>query len=348
MVKDLSTKTIGLIALLLALTACAENSGQEDDSAGPGADTEKASEDTSGDATDTEDPSTDGPACLASISGQVLRGGEDGMEAVIVPCIGLTCFSPVLTDPDGRLLWEHPLSDGEVCRQRDFEAEPLHLEVTALENPEDFASYAFVRHPTREDISDSGEDDFDLNVGILSLYTLPPGGATFDPAAGASVDLDGLAFELPAGGIVKRVVEDDIPIDHEQAVRVFKAPLDTWNPPFGDSPLDALYFIAPRWAKLAGEGVALSLEPPPGWADGDVGTVLLLGGYTSNYGDDAVRDRSAFIYRGDDGRCINSDDHDALEQVDDGVFTACGTATMTSGRLVTSPIPRFTWIGISK
>ena len=88
--------------------------------------------------------------------------------------------------------------------------------------------------------------------------------------------------------------------------------------------------------------------PIANWTDGDGGRVLLLGSFSASFGDPAVRDRSAHIYVAEDGRCINADDPKGLEEVADGVMADCGAATMVDGRVVTSPIPRFTWVGVRK
>jgi hypothetical protein len=332
--------TIGKVALGALLLSCADPKDTERSS-----DSESDNAETS--TSSSEDAGTGG-ACLASISGTILKDGEAGMVGVMVPCIGTTCFSPELTDSDGTFRWEYPLSEGEPCQPYDFAEEALHIEVAAAEDPRDYAAYAFILHPTRADISDRGADDFDLDVGTLSLYTLSDEAALFDPSDGVSVDLDGLAFDLPKDGIVKRVKDTDEPIDHLQEIRVFEAPLEDWQPPFAAASLDALYFISPRWAKLAGQGAVLSIDPPEGWEDGDQGVLHLLGGYTSSFGDVAVRDRSAYIYRDDGGQCVNTDEPESLERIADGDLAACGAVSMIQGKLVTAPIPRFTWVGISK
>jgi hypothetical protein len=331
---------IGRLALGVLMISCSDPPSAGD-TPGSGSDIEEKS-------TESPEDAGTGAACLASISGVILKNGESGMVAGMIPCIGTTCFSAGKTDPDGRFRWEHPLSEGEPCQPYDFDEKALHIEVAAAENPREYAAYAFILRPTRADISDKGPNDFDLDIGVLSLYVLPDEAAVFEPSAGASVDLTGLAFDLPPDGIVKRVKDTDEPIDHPQDIRVFKAPLDTWQPPFVTTPLSALYFIAPRWAKLAGPGAVLSVDPPEGWDEGDGGRLYLLGGYTSSFGDIAVRDRSAYIYRDADGACINTDESEGLERIADGDFAACGTVSMVQGKLLTAPVPRFTWVGISK
>jgi hypothetical protein len=309
---------------------------------------ETASETEGADSTDPKQDAGTGEACLGSISGRVLENGETEMVAVMVICIGPICLDPVVTEPDGRFTCITTLDAPDPCVYHDFNKERLHFEISAGSSPERYARYAFVRHPTQEDISDLGPEDFDLNLGTLSLFALPEEGATYDPELGVRVDLFGIGFELGPGGIVKRVIDDDEPIAHLQEIYVFRAPLDTWNPPFADTPLSALYFISPRWAKLADPGAPLLIEPPSGWMPADEGRLLLLGSYTSSYGDNAVRDRSSYIFRNADGECINTDETESFERIEDGELADCGSVMTTGGQLLTPPIPRFTWVGISR
>jgi hypothetical protein len=297
-----------------------------------------------------EDTSTLPETCLASISGRVLRNGEDPMEAVIVICIGTACYQGVNTESDGTFSFEPPTDDGEECVRYDFEEKRVHIELSARNNPERHASYAFVRRPTLEDISEQGEEDYDYDVGDLSLYEMPEESATYTPEDGVTVDLSGVAFTLEASSLVKADLTGDIPIDHEQQIRVFEAPLDDWNPPFADKPLDALYLVTPRWAKISGTAPELTVEPPQGWQDGDTGDLFLLGGYNSDWGDADMIDIGESIYRSEEEnlcvtKCADCED---LTPVEDGELTKCGVAEMQGDRIITSPLPRLTWFGIGR
>lgn len=292
--------------------------------------------------------SDDRVACLSSVSGRVLQDGASGIPAVIVVCLGPTlCLAAVPTEADGSFTWDYP-GDEEPCVTEDFNDTWLHFEVMAYENPELYAGYAFVRRPTQADVSDLGESDFDLDLGDLALYRLPPSSVTYTPGQAASVDTGDIAFEVPADGLVKRPLgdEQDVPLENPQPIRVFEAPLSEWSPPFVETPPDALYYLAPRWAKLAAPGVALSIAPPAGWRDGNTGTMRLLGRLATDFEADEGLDASEHIYRDDNGICINTDDDSTVEQVEDGFLEPCGPVEMVDGRIVTPPIPRFTWVAI--
>ena len=338
------TANDGFFVLVLAMTIACSSKESLTDTSGE-TDTGKPTDSD----TDADGGAISG-ACLGSISGTILENGETGMLGGVAVCIGALCLKPAESDAEGRFVWYHPaIKEGERCGVHDFDAQPLHIEVLAGTDSAKYAEYAFILHPTAADISDKGEDDFDLDLGNLSLFRLPDSGEVYDPETGVVVDRDGLRFEVPPEGIVKRVVDEDVPIDHTQEIVVFRAPLDVWSPPFAsDLSLDALYFVTPEWAKLAGEGVSFSVALPSGGSETDTGTLFLLGGYTSKYGDTAVRDRSAFIYRDATGNCINTDDDESLEMVADGVFGDCGVVSVEEGRIVTPPIPRFTWVGIGR
>ena len=365
----MSMNRLILFSIITAITAgvfagaCGDNESDASDQESTGQDTGTASDtipvSDSGAGTDpggTSDAGADAggeEACLASITGQVLKNGTEVIAAQMVVCIGELCFNPpASTDADGYFLWEYPRSDEEPCVSHDFREEWLHIQIfpAELEIRLDYATYSFVRHPTQAEISNEGETDYNLDLGMLPLYELPEESATYDPATGASVDLFGLSFELPQNGLIKRprATDEDQPIEHQQEIRVFKAPLDVWNPPFVETKPDALYYIAPRWAKIADPGAQLTIEPPAGWVDGDTGILHLLGAWTSAYKVDEGPMKSEYVYRDENGRCINTDDDSSVEQVHDGFFTECGTAEMRDGRVVTSSIPRFSWVAISK
>jgi hypothetical protein len=288
----------------------------------------------------------------------------DPVPVFVSICIGV-CYPPVAIAADGSFVWPEEKDDEYPCVYYDFDSYPLIVDLI----PDDdggggsWAAYAFARHPTQAAISDEGDDDFELDVGSLTLYKVDsqcsapsPGAVTpicgYVPDIGATVDEAGVAFELPPESLVKAGSDGDIPITHDQSIAVFEAPLDDWAPPFmNDDIADgiaALYFISPRWAKIAGDGVPLSIALPDGWSAGDTGTLYLLGGYVSRWGDAAEKDMPAFIYRNAEGNCVNDDGSDDLEAVGEGELTPCGEVTVRDGRLVTPPIPRFTWVGIGR
>jgi hypothetical protein len=327
---------------LFALSCGSSDDDDSGSSTGPSASDAESGED--------DDTSTLPETCLGSISGQVLGNGEAPMEAVIVICVGTACYQGIQTDRDGAFSWAPPMDDDEACVRYDFEEKRVHIELSARDNPERYASYAFVRHPTLEDISDQGEDDYDYDVGELSLYEMPDESAVYTPEDGVTVNLSGVAFTLEASSLVKTDLTGDVPVTHDQEIRVFKAPLDEWDPPFADVSLDALYLITPRWAKISGASPTLTVEPPEGWHDGDAGDLFLLGGYNSDWGDADMLDIGESIYRSEEENiCVtNCADCDDLTPVEDGVLTQCGVAEMQGDRIVTSPLPRLTWVGISR
>ncbi len=346
----------------VAVAACGDDDGGTDDPQERETDTgsdPSTSDGSDGDADtdaadDDGDPPEGGEVCLDSVSGKVLKNGTDPIDALVAFCLGEDlCFNPpTTTGADGSFHWRYPRSEEKPCVSLDLVNEWLHLQIFAsdLDVREDFASYSIAARPTQEEISDQGEDDFNLDLGDLALYELPAPSVTYEPAAGAVVDAQGLRFELPPGGLVKRpqAQEGDAPVENPQPIRVFRAPLDEWTPPFVDSIPDALYYLSPRWAKIKGEGVSLSFDPPEGWKEGDVGTLHVLGSWTAEFPVDEGPMTSEYIYRNGDGLCVNTDETDGLEQVFDGFYTPCGTAEMIDGRVITSPIPRFAWVAISK
>lgn len=333
----IKTLAIGTAAfgLLTLVAAC----GEDDDSDTHSRDTASGPDDSG------ELP----PNCLGSISGRVLENGRDPMDANVVICIGLTCFTGIRTDSRGDFQFILPMDEDESCLRYDFTKDRIHIEINASDDLESHAAYAFVRQPEQADISDLGDDDYDYDVGPLALYELPTENAVYAPDTGAAVDLGNVSFELAPHQLVKTDISEDVPIAHNQAVSVFEAPLDEWAPPFVDTPIEALYLIAPRWAKLAGDGVSLSIAPPDGWSEGDAGTLYVLGGYVTEWGDPEEMSTGGYLYVSDDrSSCQNEgDDTENLERIEDGVFSECGRIELIDGRLVTSPLPRFTWVGIA-
>lgn len=299
--------------------------------------------------TDSDAPGTSNEAfpCLGEISGRVLKNGTEGIEALVVICMGFDiCHNPQVTKTDGTIEWVYPdIAAGEMCVPHDFAGDEwLHIEILPQENPENYATYSFVMRPTTKDIS---PDDFTLDVGDLALYELPSAQETFVPSSGAVVDLEGVSFELPPNGLVKESLTREVsPLELEHDIRVFKAPIEKWKPPFCETTPDALYFIGPRWAQVDEPGVTLSLEPPDGWSNGDVGKMTLLGSWRTTYSNYEGLIRSEYMYRTNDGLCVN--ESEGHERIPEGFVAECGEIEMKNGRIVTPPIPRLTWIAISK
>lgn len=350
-VDGLSLKISFLFAFGCALFAigCKESSDNPDDHIDT---TSEESTTEGGRQTDSDvsEESDEALPCLGGISGRVLKDGTEGIKVLVVVCMGFDiCHGPQVTKADGTIEWIYPdMKDGETCIHHDFAGDEwLHIELLAQENPENYAAYSFVMRPTTSDISDGGSDDFTLDVGDLALYELSASSETFVPSSGVVVDLEGVSFELPPEGLVKESLNGEVsPLEYEHEIRVFKAPLEQWDAPFLETTPDALYFIGPRWAQVDDPGVTLSLEPPDGWSDGDVGKMILLGSWRTDYATSEGLIHSDYMYRTVDGLCVN--DSEGNEQIAEGFVAECGEIEMTNGRIVTPPIPRLTWIAISK
>jgi hypothetical protein len=92
-----------------------------------------------------------------------------------------------------------------------------------------------------------------------------------------------------------------------------------------DVTLDALYYIDPYLAEVAG-GVALHIDPATaGWTGADTGTVYALGDFNLGY----------FTNCGGDDLPI-------------GEMEACGTASHDGGAIVTEPVSFLGWFGLVK
>lgn len=329
--------------LILAVIGC----GSDENNPPPDADSERDSTTETENPTSSDEETDPEAACLSTISGQVVIEGAASLPVSVIVCIG-ACFEPISTDINGNFKWQLPIDGDFDCIPFAFERTPVRMDFVVASAPEAFAEYAFVTTPTQADISDLGDDDFDLDLGEMKLYALPDEAAVFSPASGADVSMFGLSYTLDKNALVKYDGDAETPPDHDQALPVFKAPLDEWNPPFVTTPLSALYFLGPRWARLAGDGVPLTIEAPTDLSDGDEVTVYLLGSYTPAWGDETVTDRPDFIYVDTEGHCINDNGALDLEWVEEGVFQACGRVTVQNGRITTPPIPRLTWVGIGR
>ncbi len=275
--------------------------------------------------------------CLASISGRIFYDNETPAKGVRVNVCAPGCVK-LTTDENGYFEAVVKKED-EICRPYDFsiDYEAIHVTVFSLEK-NTYAEFIAGYEPTQQDIS----DDCSYNLGKLSLYTLPKDGVSYTRQNGAGIDIAGVSFELEPGSLVENVLDDagtemvDKPID-EAVIKVFKAPLNEWNPPFNYIDLDAVYFIGPYWTKLAGEGVRLSIDPPEGWSEGDTGTFYMLSNYVPGNLIARSGDRESCIWQGL-----------MIDYVRESELAECGTAVVKDGKVVTPPIPMTAWIGLKK
>lgn len=333
----LLTELSGLMLLgAVLLVGCGEGEGGGDADGGDTSGTEES--DSEGQETDTGNGAAG--TRISSIVGKIQTAAGAGWEGKLTICIP-ACI-PLKTDKDGAF----SLPVGTPYKIFDFDGVMAPFHLTILDSSGSYAAYGTTYSPNQEQVSDQGADDFEYDLGTLVLYELPEEKIPYTAADGASVDLSGVSFELPPESLIGREFDMeakefiDIPAEAAE-IKVFKAPLDTWQPPFDDVGLDALYYIAPRWAKLAGAGVTLSIEPPAGWSEGDKGTLYILA-------DDVpgLSEMAEYIATQKDGVCMTSTD--ILEKEPGGELANCGTVEMVGGRLITAPIPRLSWIGISK
>ena len=342
-------RSILLLVILFSWSHCGESSDDPVEKPDSASEKETTPSDQSTGSDDSDVADTSLP-CLGGISGRVLKNGTEGIKALVVVCMGLAiCHDPQITKADGAIEWRYPdMKAGETCIRHDFAGDEwLHIEILAQEDPEDYASYSFVLRPTTEDISDGGSDDHTLDIGNLALYELPSTSETYVPSTGATVDLEGVSFELPPDGLIKESLKRELtPLELEHEIRIFEAPLDEWEPPFSETLPDALYYVGPRWAQVADPGVVLSLAPPDGWSEGDVGTMALLGSWRTTYANYEGLIRSEYMYLTDAGRCVNESDEN--ERVPEGFTAECGEVEVKEGRIITPPIPRLTWIAVFK
>lgn len=330
------TFLLGLASCLLFATGGTGCDDSTESNRGDGGDT---GETDTGSELDSESDSGVG-TCIGTIVGEIKTDkGENwqGRLSICIPaCVALE------TDKAGKF----SLQVGTPCTRYDFEGSSAPLHLTILDNSGGYAAYGAAYTPGQEAVSDKGADDYEYDLGTLVLYELPAEKVDYSAEDGASVDVSGVSFHLPAKSLVGREWDQDatdfVDVPAETAeIRVFEAPLDGWKPPFDTVGLDALYFIAPRWAKLAGEGVSLSIAPPDGWSEGDTGTLYILADDVGGLGT-----MPEYIVGNDSGECLTS--VDVLDKEPGGELADCGVAEMKDGRVITPPIPRLSWIGLKK
>ncbi len=307
--------------------------------------------------TDTDTDTDTGANCsdadpdttfIKTITGQVLFGDGSPMEGKIQLCVP-NCIN---ADTDSNGDFTLPFNS---CKLYGFAAgtdAPLHVTLVAPGGTH--AVYSSAYAPTQDEVSDLGEDDLDFNLGTLTLYELPTSGVSYDATNGASVDMDGMSFELSPEALIAHAWDSetsefsDNPVE-EATIKVLKTPAN-WDAPFDEMGMDALYFIGPYWAKLAGSGTALTIEPPDGWSDGDTGTIYILGEALMGLGESMEYIAEASECPEPQPTCLECvNESDPLaEHVEIGKMAGCGSAVFEGGKIVTSPIPRFGWIGIKK
>lgn len=201
--------------------------------------------------------------------------------------------------------------------------------------------YAVSLTPSQDDVSGS----YVYDAGNFKVYQLPGSGTAYTAADGASVDQDGLMFDLGNGSLLTTEYNDDYEVIEvevgDETIKVFQAPLGEWTPLFDTVGLDALFYIDPYYGRLADNGISVSIEAPGNWSDGDTGTTYMLGDY--NNGIEEVG--YSYIYQVGGGCVLEGETEDHVEV---GTLANCGEATYDGGRVATSNIPRLGWVGIKK
>ncbi len=350
LVIELSKKNLAVLTTtILFLTLTSQFSACNNDDQEKETDT---ANDTAQNKGDTPDSAADEEGIrIGSLSGQLVDQSGTGIEdenalgiCVEGPCIQLS------TDTQGRFHWEAHIIGDKKYKVIDFENSPIHV-IVDPRNLENIAKYEFLNIPTQEDISDQGEDDFHYDIGIIKLYELPNESVAYSAKSGASINLSDVTFDLDADSLLGETYDEnlkelvDAPIQNA-TIKVFKAPLSDWDVPFSPGDIDALYYISPYWVRLKDQGISLTIEPPDNWTEGNRGTLFILGSFASD-----VAEASGYIYKTSDsnGRCL-ADNCEACDYstVKEGAFTDCGSVTFENGKLITTPIPRFGWIGIKK
>lgn len=281
--------------------------------------------------------------CIASISGQVLFDDGTPLKAGTLQICVPQCAT-IQTDAEGKFFFS--LVEGDRCKRYYFvsgTSVPIHI--TLIKQGNTHTEYTSPYTPTRDEVSDQGPDDLDLDVGILYMYELPSEGVPYKADMGASVELSGVSFELPPSSLIGLVWDEseedfiDSPFA-EATIKVFKAPLGEWDIPFDVVGLDALYYIAPYWTRIVSEEVRLSIDPIEGWSEGDKGKVYMLGEMRAGL---AEMPESISV---EGQQCITACDE--CEEVEIGELSQCGSAELKDGKIVTAPIPRLGWVGIKK
>jgi hypothetical protein len=232
-------------------------------------------------------------------------------------------------DDQGYFLLSHAVSDSVPdCIELDFSVdEPIH---TIFLTPEDtFVRYSLASTPEQHQI---GSDHL-LDLGTHSFAALPDDSASYTATDGATVDQNGVQFELAPGDLLDAM---NNPLEEAQ-IKILPLSEDNAVTPFIDNPyfvndtqrVDLLYYVAPYLTVSASGGVVMSITPPSGqWSDGDTVTLYVLGEYIGGF--DPV-----YI------SCHGQDVHV-------GELRECGSATVTGGKIVTDPITVFSWIGLKK
>ncbi len=304
--------------------------------------------DTDSNTTSDTDTDTDGDlsgVCISAITGRFLYDNGDPITDTNNQICNPNC-SKLTPDANGvfTILTPGPNSD---CRYYDFTELTKYIHIILRSSDGNHARYSVSYEPTTDELSDDGVFD----IGDLFLYELPSESVEYSASSGASVSLSDVSFELSSNSLLTKsfVAEtsevETIPVE-QVTIKVFKAvPFDDWNVPFNYLDLDALYFIGPYWAQLKDGGIVIEIEPPSGWAEGDTGTLYMLGEY-----DNGIEEIfSDFIYQStDNGNPVCVNDKESNEKLDVGHLGECGIATVTNGKVITTPIPRFGWIGIKK
>lgn len=305
------------------------DSGTQSDSTDKGTGTFNDETDTCG----TEGCNSELP-CIREVRGRIVFENGKPMKGPVPVCTPQCTV--VQSDDFGHFV----RSIGQVCKTFDFSVdEGIH--VTVMYAGGQHAMYSGSFKPLASELEDGGV----LDVGTLTLYALPSPVASYTAQAGAAIDAEGIRFTLPPESLVElnyseTSEEQRTPVATAD-IQVFRAPLDTWSPPFAlEVEPDLLYFIGPYWGLLDGE-VSFEIDAPAPWADGSDVAVYMLGEYLSEWG--GISD---YIYHGAGDVCTSDGKTDAYIPVGD--LAQCGTATVQSGIVTTPPLPRLGWYGLKK
>jgi len=309
-----------LMSLSMAVSGCGGDDGKNsngngNDSGTPG-DGGDGDADADADAGHTCTP-CEKDTCLATVTGKVLYDNGQPAQGKVQVCIKVCSLVPLNTDgtftyyPDILNRCTTPLLDQDVT-----------IDVALLDpdpqSPGMYARYACAFHPATSDIQTvDGVRNYD--VGTFTLYALPAdGGVPYTPDQGATVDLQGVSFTVPAGGLGTG----------DATIKVFKFPAGAPRLCFDtEAPVDALYFLAPYGATFDSP-LPVTVEAPSGYQEGDKVRIQFLGDFING----------EYLF------CGNS-------QVDIGTWSKCTTGVVTGGAVTSDPnmgILRFSWMGIAK